>query len=187
MADAVARVVQTGRTLRRLGSRPPSPCSAPSGTSQDVIDHFTRPIRGRLRKVGAARRTRPGTGCREQTTSAVQGQHSPLLGTPRQNAAETGPTVRDEVRSPRRCFGSVDQQCGSVTRHRPALNFEPYIKKLCGGERAQSLGDLSGPRALLSIAVLVREYPQHSRAPSALLNAAAGPLAAHSRRLDLGG
>jgi quercetin dioxygenase-like cupin family protein len=71
--------------------------------------------------------------------------------------------------------------------HRPALDFEPYIKRLCAAANERSLGDLSGLRALLSIAVLVREYPQHSRAPNALLNAAVGPLGALGRRLDLGG
>ncbi len=71
--------------------------------------------------------------------------------------------------------------------HRPALDFEPYIKKLCAVANERNLGDLSGPRALLSIAVLLREYPEHSRAPNPLLNAAVGPLAALARGLNLGG
>lgn len=43
--------------------------------------------------------------------------------------------------------------------HRPALDFEPYIKRLCTAANQRSLGDLSGFRALLYIAVLVREFP----------------------------
>jgi len=62
--------------------------------------------------------------------------------------------------------------------HRPALDFEPYIKRLCSVANRRSLGDLSGIRALLYIAVLVREFPLHSRAPGRLLNAAVPALAA---------
>jgi quercetin dioxygenase-like cupin family protein len=71
--------------------------------------------------------------------------------------------------------------------HRPALDFEPYIKRLCAAASERNLGDLNGLRALLTIAVLLREYPEHSRAPNRLLNAAIGPLAALARRLKLGG
>lgn len=49
--------------------------------------------------------------------------------------------------------------------HRPALDFEPHIKRLCSAANQRNLGDLSGFRALLYIAVLVREFPLHSRAP----------------------
>ena len=67
--------------------------------------------------------------------------------------------------------------------HRPALDFEPYIKRLCGAANQRNLGDLSGLRALLYIAVLVREFPEHSRAPGPLLNAAVPMLAALGRLL----
>jgi hypothetical protein len=49
--------------------------------------------------------------------------------------------------------------------HRPALDFEPYINWLCSAANQRILGDLSGIRALLYIAVYVREFPLHSRAP----------------------
>ncbi len=67
--------------------------------------------------------------------------------------------------------------------HRPALDFEPYVKRLCSVANERSLGDLGGFRALLYIAVLVREFPLHSRAPGRLLNAAVPPLAALGRLL----
>jgi mannose-6-phosphate isomerase-like protein (cupin superfamily) len=67
--------------------------------------------------------------------------------------------------------------------HRPALDFEPYIKRLCKAANQRTLGDLSGFRALLYIAVLVREFPLHSRAPGRLLNAAVPALAALGRLL----
>jgi mannose-6-phosphate isomerase-like protein (cupin superfamily) len=67
--------------------------------------------------------------------------------------------------------------------HRPALDFEPYVKRLCSAANQRNLGDLSGTRALLYIAVLVHEYPQHSRAPGRALNAAVPALAALGRLL----
>ncbi len=67
--------------------------------------------------------------------------------------------------------------------HQPPLDFEPYIRRLCRAANQGNLGDLSGPRALLYVAVLVREFPQHSRAPSRLLNAAVPALAALGRLL----
>jgi quercetin dioxygenase-like cupin family protein len=67
--------------------------------------------------------------------------------------------------------------------HRPALDFEPYIRRLCDAANEANLGDLSGPRALLYIAVLVREFPLHSRAPGPLLNAAVPALAGLGRAL----
>jgi mannose-6-phosphate isomerase-like protein (cupin superfamily) len=69
--------------------------------------------------------------------------------------------------------------------HRPALDFEPYIKRLCSTANQRNLGDLGGLRSLLYIAMLVDEYPQHSRAPGRLLNAAARPLARVARLLGL--
>ena len=67
--------------------------------------------------------------------------------------------------------------------HRPALDFEPYIRRLCSAANQRRLGDLSGFRALVYIAVLVSEFPLHSRAPRRLLNAAVPALAAVGRLL----
>ena len=67
--------------------------------------------------------------------------------------------------------------------HRPALDFEPYLRALCRAANEANLGDLSGVRALLYIAVLVREYPLHSRAPGHLLNAAVPAVAGLGRLL----
>ena len=67
--------------------------------------------------------------------------------------------------------------------HRPSLDFEPHIKRLCSAANQRKLGDLSGFRALLYIAVLVREFPLHSRAPGRLLNLAVPALAALGRLL----
>jgi mannose-6-phosphate isomerase-like protein (cupin superfamily) len=69
--------------------------------------------------------------------------------------------------------------------HRPALDFEPYIRKLCSTANERKLGDLGGVRSLLYIAMLVDEYPRHSRAPGRALNAAVGPLARVARLLGL--
>ena len=69
--------------------------------------------------------------------------------------------------------------------HRPACDFEPYIRALCATANARDLGDLTGPRALLYIAMLVDEFPQHSRAAGRALNLAAAPLAALARSLGL--
>ena len=69
--------------------------------------------------------------------------------------------------------------------HRPPLDFEPYLRRLCSAANQRNLDDLSGPRALLYIAVLVREFPQHSRAPGRLLNAAVPALASVGRLLNL--
>jgi hypothetical protein len=69
--------------------------------------------------------------------------------------------------------------------HRPPLDFEPYIKKLCSTANERGLGDLGGLRSLLYIAMLVSEYPRHSRAPGRLLNAAVRPLARVARLLGL--
>ncbi len=69
--------------------------------------------------------------------------------------------------------------------HRPALDFEPYIKKLCRTANERALNDLSGFRSLLYIAILVKQYPRHSRAPGRLLNAAVRPLAGVARLVGL--
>jgi hypothetical protein len=67
--------------------------------------------------------------------------------------------------------------------HHPALDFEPYIKRLCRAATERRLGDLSSVRALLYIAVLVREFPLHSRASGRLLDAATPLLAGVGRLL----
>jgi mannose-6-phosphate isomerase-like protein (cupin superfamily) len=71
--------------------------------------------------------------------------------------------------------------------HRPALDFEPYIKRLCSAANEHGLGDLTTPRALPYIAVLLREFPLHSRAPNRLLNAAIPALAAIGRMIGFRG
>jgi hypothetical protein len=69
--------------------------------------------------------------------------------------------------------------------NRPALDFEPYITPPCAAANQRNLGDLTGVRALLYIAVLVREFPLHSRAPGRALNASVPALAAAGRLLNL--
>lgn len=69
--------------------------------------------------------------------------------------------------------------------HRPALDFEPYIKRLCRVANERKLGDLSGIQSLLYIAVLMREFPHHSRAPGRMLNAAVPVVASLGRLLGL--
>jgi len=69
--------------------------------------------------------------------------------------------------------------------HQPALDFEPYIKKLCRTANERNLHDLSGFRSLIYIAMLVNQYPRHSKAPGRLLNAAVGPLARIGRLCGL--
>ena len=69
--------------------------------------------------------------------------------------------------------------------HRPACDFEPYIRALCATANARDLGDLGGPRALLYIAILVDEFPEHSRAAGRALDLATTPLATLARSLGL--
>jgi mannose-6-phosphate isomerase-like protein (cupin superfamily) len=69
--------------------------------------------------------------------------------------------------------------------HRPARDFEPYIQRLCRTANERSVGDLRDLRSLLYLAMLVDEYPQHSRAAWRLLNATASHLAALARLLRL--
>jgi hypothetical protein len=64
----------------------------------------------------------------------------------------------------------------------PVLDFEPYIIRLCGAANQRNLGDLTGPRALLYVAVLVREF-RCTRAPGRLLSAGLPWLAALRRLL----
>jgi hypothetical protein len=66
-----------------------------------------------------------------------------------------------------------------------ARDFEPYIRRLCRTANERSLGDLRNLRSLLYIAMLVDEYPEHSRAAGRLLNAMAPHLAALARLLRL--
>jgi mannose-6-phosphate isomerase-like protein (cupin superfamily) len=67
--------------------------------------------------------------------------------------------------------------------HRPSFDFEPYVKRLCSAANQRNLGDLSGFRALIYVAVLVREFPMHSRPPGRLLNVAVPAVAALGRLL----
>jgi quercetin dioxygenase-like cupin family protein len=69
--------------------------------------------------------------------------------------------------------------------HRPALDFEPYIRRLSNTANDRRLGDLSGLRALLYIAMLIHEYPHHSRAARRMLNLAVPYVAAIGRLLRL--
>jgi mannose-6-phosphate isomerase-like protein (cupin superfamily) len=69
--------------------------------------------------------------------------------------------------------------------HRPPLDFEPYLRKLCKTANQRGLGDLSGLRSLVYIAMLVNEFPRHSRAPGRLLNAAVRPIAGVARLIGL--
>ena len=69
--------------------------------------------------------------------------------------------------------------------HRPACDFEPYIRALCATANARDLGDLGGPRALLYIAMLVDEFPEHSRAAGRALNCHRSLLATLARLLRL--
>ena len=71
--------------------------------------------------------------------------------------------------------------------HRPALDFEPYIKRLCNAANEHDLGDMTGLRALLCIAVLVNEFPSHSRAPNRLLNGAVPAIALVGRAIGFRG
>ena len=80
-------------------------------------------------------------------------------------------------------FRTGDSAVRARNVHRPAIDFEPYIKRLCNAANEHDLGDLTGLRALLCIAVLVREFPLHSRAPSRLLNAAVPAVALVGRAI----
>ncbi|MDA0158808.1 hypothetical protein OM076_00910 [Solirubrobacter ginsenosidimutans] len=70
--------------------------------------------------------------------------------------------------------------------HRPACDFEPHIRALRSTANARDLGDLGGPRALLYIAMLVDEFPEHSRAAGRALDLATAPHASLARFLGLG-
>ena len=50
--------------------------------------------------------------------------------------------------------------------------------------RLSDVGDLTGLRALIYVAILVNEYPRHLRAPGRILNAAVPYLAAIGRLLQ---
>ena len=79
--------------------------------------------------------------------------------------------------------GALDLRVGRAWRTlRPV---EPYIRSLCRTANERDLGALRGPRSLLYIAMLVDEYPDHSRAAGRVLNLAAGPIAAMARRFGL--
>lgn len=65
--------------------------------------------------------------------------------------------------------------------HRPALDFEPYLRRLCEVANRRNLGDLAGWRAIVHVAVLLHEFPQHSRAPGRALHAAVAVVGALGR------
>lgn len=80
-------------------------------------------------------------------------------------------------------FRTGDHPVRVRNTHSPSLDFEPYVIRLCSAAKQRNLGDLSGVRSLLYIAVLVREFPLHSRAPGRLLNLAVPALAGVGRLL----
>jgi quercetin dioxygenase-like cupin family protein len=69
--------------------------------------------------------------------------------------------------------------------HRPALDFEPYIRLLNATFNERGLGDGRGLRALLYTVLVLRRYPESSRAPNPLLQAALPVLAALARALRM--
>jgi mannose-6-phosphate isomerase-like protein (cupin superfamily) len=80
-------------------------------------------------------------------------------------------------------FRTGDDRVRVRNTHHPSLDFESYVIRLCSAANQRNLGDLSGVRSLLYIAVLVHEFPLHSRAPGRLLNLAVPTLAALGRLL----
>ena len=91
--------------------------------------------------------------------------------------------ANDDDQGPPNTERVLDEQLRNV--HCPALDFEPCITRLCAAANQRNLGDLSGIRALLYIAVLLREFPVHSSAAGRGLNAAVAALAAVGRLLRL--
>jgi mannose-6-phosphate isomerase-like protein (cupin superfamily) len=69
--------------------------------------------------------------------------------------------------------------------HRPALDFEPYIRLLNATFNERRLGDGRGLRALLYTVLVLRRYPASSQAPNALLRGALPVLAAVARALRM--
>jgi hypothetical protein len=69
--------------------------------------------------------------------------------------------------------------------HRPALDFEPYIRLLNATFNERRLGDGRGLRALLYVVLVLRRYPESSRAPNPLVQAAVAVLAALARALRM--
>ncbi len=80
-------------------------------------------------------------------------------------------------------FGSSPARVRNI--HRPALDFEPYVRELCEIANRHGLRDPSRLRGSLAIATLLRKYPLHSRAPSPLLEFATGPASVVARALGL--
>lgn len=69
--------------------------------------------------------------------------------------------------------------------HRPALDFEPYIRMLNATFNERGLGDGSGLRALIYTVGVLQRYPQSSQAPNAALSAAVPVLGAVGRALRM--
>lgn len=70
--------------------------------------------------------------------------------------------------------------------HRPALDFEPYIRRLCEVANRHNLGDLAGWPAIVHVAVLLHEFPQHSRPAGRATQAAVAVVAALGRLAGAG-
>ncbi len=100
--------------------------------------------------------------------------------------APHGPlTGRDAARGLRAAHARDRYRVDDRNVHRPARDFEPHIRRLCRTANERGLGDLRSLRSLLYIAMLVDEYPEHSRAAGRLLNPAASHLATLARLLRL--
>jgi quercetin dioxygenase-like cupin family protein len=69
--------------------------------------------------------------------------------------------------------------------HKPALDFEPYIRMLNATFNERGLGDGRGLRALLYTVLVLRRYPKASKAPNALLQGALPVLAAVAHALRM--
>jgi hypothetical protein len=69
--------------------------------------------------------------------------------------------------------------------HKPALDFEPYIRTLNATFNERGLGKGKGVRALLYTVLVLRRYPESSKAPNALLQGALPALAAVARVLRM--
>jgi quercetin dioxygenase-like cupin family protein len=79
--------------------------------------------------------------------------------------------------------GNVPARVRNV--HSPALDFEPYIRLLNATFNERKLGDGSGLRALLYTVLVLRRFPQASRAPNAAFQAALPILAMIARALQM--
>ena len=109
----------------------------------------------------AADRTAHGAAC----APAIAPRSPPAPSTP--SASDPQPAARSQRAPPARATSS------------------PTSSAFAPPRTQRDLGDLSSLRALLYIAMLVDEFPEHSRAAGRLLNAVAPHLAALARLLRL--